>query len=332
MPETMSIRIVACGRPEEQDIHVEKAFLQQGLPGVEVVFRVCETTDDVKAAAADADALLISFAVIDENVLNAAPHLRCIAVSATGYGNVDVAAATAHGVAVCPIGEYCTDEVADHTLALMLALLRNLKHYTRQIEQDAVWAFDSAVCRRLKNLTLSVFGFGRIGRAVAKRAQAFGIRVLAVDPYVPPEVFASTSVTPADIDTALRKADIITNHMNQTSGNDGFFNLGAFRKCTRKPLFLNIARGASVNEDDLCTALDEGLLSGAGLDVLRDENPDLRNCPLVGRDNVLLTPHAAFYSQESLADLRHIPCSNLIHFFHGDYDRIQNLVNPQTLA
>lgn len=332
MPEAMSIRIVVCGRPKEQDIHVEQTLLQQGLPDAEVVFRACKTTDDVKAAAADADALLISFAPVDESVLAAAPRLRCIAISATGYGNVDVQAATAHGVAVCPIGEYCTEEVADHTLALLLASLRHLKHYTREIEQEAVWAFDSAVCRRLRGLTLSVFGFGRIGRAVAKRAQAFGIRVLAVDPYVSEEVFASLHVTPVDIDTALREADIITNHMNQTSGNEDFFNLQAFRKCTRKPLFLNVARGASVNEDDLCTALNEGLLTGAALDVLRDENPDLRISPLVGRENVLLTPHAAFYSQESLADLRQIPCDNLIHFFNGEYEQLQILVNPKVLA
>lgn len=327
----MPMKIVVCGRPEEQDIHVEKALLQKDLPGAEVVFRVCRNVCDVKSAAADADALLVSFAPVNSSVFESAPKLRCVAVSASGYGNVDVTAATAHGVAVSPIGEYCTEEVADHTLALMLALLRNLKHYGEEIEKQAVWAFDSAVCRRLRGLTLSVFGFGRIGRAVAKRAQAFGIYVLAVDPYVSKETFESLGVTPADADTALREADIITNHMNQTSGNAGFFSLDTFRKCTHKPLFLNVARGASVDEEDLCAALDEGLIAGAGLDVLRDEDPDLRRCPLTGRENVLLTPHAAFYSQESLDDLKRIPCENLIHFFRGEYKKMNILVNPKVL-
>jgi D-3-phosphoglycerate dehydrogenase len=326
------MNIIFLGNSSERDIDTETALLKAEMPDASVRFVEATSTDEIKAAVVDADAVVVSFAVIDDEILASAPLLRCIAVSASGHGNIDMEAATRRRIAVCPIGEYCTDEVADHTMALMLALVRHLKPYTADIEQRGVWDFTSAgVCRRLCDLTLSMFGFGKIGQAVAKRARAYGMRLLAYDPYANPDAAARLGVRLVDEKTAFSEADIISNHMRQTADNEHFFCAERFAWCQKRPFFLNMGRGAAVYEPDLAVALDNGILSGAGLDVLSSENPDLEHCPLVKRKNVIITPHAAFYSDHSVEAVKIIPCRNILHFFRDEYDEINTIANPSVL-
>ena len=137
------------------------------------------------------------------------------------------------------------------------------------------------------------------------------MRVIAVDPHADEQQAQLMGVCLTNTDTLLQAADVISNHMNQTAENECFFDEDCFRGMQRHPIFLNVSRGASVDEQALVRALDEGWIRAAGLDVLREEKPDLAQCPLLGRENVIVTPHAAFYSARSIEALQRLSCRKL---------------------
>lgn len=236
-------------------------------------------------------------------------------------------AAWKKGIAVMANGPYCTQEVADHTLALLLALNRRLMDYHRGVQADGLWKWDAFPdIRRLEGQTLGILGFGAIGRAVARRAQAFGIRVVAHDPFVPESLAREMDVELLDAPELLARADVVSNHMNLNETSRGFFNRETFALMRRKPLLINVGRGETVIEADLARALDEGVVSGAGLDVLAQEEPELEGHPLRGRPNVILTPHMAFYSDTALFDCLRIACQNLTYYLNGEHDKVNRFV------
>ena len=253
--------------------------------------------------------------------------LQCISVSGVGYANIDIRAAARHHVTVCHISEYCTEEVAEHTFALIGALNRNLKYYSKQIQQEYEWKYHTiSGGRNLSSQTLAVFGFGRIGKRVAAIAKGYGMHVVVVNPYISPAGTTELGATRLSPEEAFAQADIISNHMNLTAENYHFFDENAFSQMKKSPIFINVGRGGSVDEQALADALDKGLIRGAGLDVLEAENPDLRKCRLLRRDNVILTPHSAFYSEESMEKLQKISGANMGCFLAGRMDEIFSIV------
>lgn len=327
------MKIVIADYPESMmpSHQLEKRILQAGLPDCQVV--VYPYHDDHRkeflTVLHDADALLTAFIKVDGEVFAAAPQLKIVSVNATGYDNVDLAAAKRHGVAVCPVGEYCTDDVAEFTITTMLALVRNLKSYLTDVDQRRQWRYDYAKPnRRLSNLTLGIFGLGKIGRSVATKAAALGMRVIAHDPFISQahyqQVADRVKLVPAS--QVLAQADVISNHMNLNDSNRDFFDADRFAQMTRHPYFINMARGAEVSEPALVAALDSGQVRGAALDVLSSEFPDLKNNPLVGRENVLVTPHTAFYSTDSLTSLQKISCQNIVYYLTGQPAKVFKLV------
>ncbi|MEG2383749.1 MAG: NAD(P)-dependent oxidoreductase [Oscillospiraceae bacterium] len=287
-----------------------------------------EKRDEFLKKVSDADALLTAYIHVDKEILDAATKLKVVSVSATGFDNVDLAEATKHGVGVCPIGEYCTIDMAEHTMALMLALNKNLKCYAYDIEHKNEWKYNAAVPPvRIGNQTLGIFGFGKIGKSVAKLAQGLGMTVIASDPNVDKTTAAALGVELVSPDEIYERADVISSHMNLDNSNKEFFTAKEFAKMKRSPMFLNLARGLSVNEQDLAEALDSGVVRAAGLDVLKEELPELKGHILSCRDNVILTPHAAFYSIQSIEDLPRISCENIVHFLNGEKDKVFKLVN-----
>lgn len=330
------MKILISDYPEElkRNLAYEKELFLKHLPVQENDIEVypyqneAEFIEHIK----DADALVTAFLPLGEEILSQCRQLKCVGINAAGYGNVDMEAAEKYGIAVCPVLEYCTNEVAEHTLALMTGLFRNLKIYEKRVEQEHIWSYQSAgTNQRMAGKTLAVFGFGRIGRAVAKRAQAFDMKVIAVDPYFPREEAAKLDVILVDRDYAFAHADVITNHMNQTKENQAYFSWTEFEKMEKRPFFLNVGRGNAVAEEALINALDTGKLRGAALDVLESEAPRLEGHPLLSRDNVILTPHAAFYSETSMKELQRVTCENIIYFFKGKYERIRFLANPKVI-
>jgi D-3-phosphoglycerate dehydrogenase len=227
------------------------------------------------------------------------------------------------------VGEYCTDEVADHTLALLLALNRHLLAYHHQVQTNRNWRWNEVRgVQRLADQTLGLIGFGRIGQAVCHRALGFGLRVLVCDPLIDALTANRHGARATDLQELLVEADIISLHCNLNATNRGLLNRAAFALMRRKPLLLNVARGALIVEPDLVEALDLGLVTGAALDVLTQDSPDLLQHPLAGRDDVLLTPHVAFYSESALADLRRISAENIRAFLEGRPDEVFRLVSP----
>lgn len=308
----------------------ETAILKAGFPDAEIC--VYEYTDEKRSEflkqISDATALLTAFIKIDKEVLEHARHLQVISINATGFDNVDLVEATKHSVGVCPVGEYCTRDVAEHTIALMLALNKNLKCYSYDIEKNYQWKYDTPKApNRIENQTLGIFGLGKIGKRVAKLAQGLGMKVIATDPLVTKEDAAGLGVEMVTPDEIYERSDVIANHMNLGSSNVEYFTVNEFRKMKRSPIFLNLGRGMSINEQDLADALDKQLVRAAGLDVLKDETAKLKGHILTNRDNVIITPHAAFYSTQSMDDMQRISCENIVNFLTGNKQKVFKLVN-----
>lgn len=326
----MKVLIADLPKAQNRNIDYEINLLKEAFPNVEtVVYNYDESKkDEFKTLLKDADALLTALIVMDKDMLDCAEKLRVISLTSTGYNFVDVKSATEKNIAVVPVGEYCTNEVADHTIALMLALNRKLKSYIDIIDNQKQWLYKKAgEIHSLNVQKLGIFGLGKIGRAVAVRAQAFGMEVVAYDPYLPEKIAMDIDVKLVDPEYIMENCDIISNHMIQTAEVENFFDEDFFSGLKKKPIFLNVARGASVDEDALLRAIESGTVSAAGLDVFKDENPDLTKCPFIGMDNVIVTPHAAFYSTESVALCQKISVENIIYYLKGEYQKVNRIVN-----
>ena len=302
------------------------AGIQEQLPGCEV--ECWQYTDDktLLQKLENTEGLLTANLKVSDNVLCKAKSLKVISVDATGYGNINVEAAKKNHILVCSMGAYCTDEVANHTLLLILMLEKRIKKQLKNIEHDRV--YDYKLCeppKRIQGKNLVIFGYGRIGKEVAKRAAAFGYHVYAV-PHNPNKIGEKDGfVTFIDKEQACRIADVIVNNMSETPETFEYFNKGLFDRLERKPIFINVGRGSAVNETDLLEALQTGKVSGAGLDVMKEVYPNLLDCPFVGMDNVIITPHMAFYSVESVACIKTLPVNNLVNGILGNFDKISNI-------
>ena len=174
---------------------------------------------------------------------------------------------------------------------------------------------------------LGIVGFGKIGKCTAEKAMGLVKRVIACDPHADDAAFAERGVTRVSKEELLSQADIIVNHMCLTDDNVRFFDEAAFDAMARRPIFINLGRGLCVDEEALVDALDAGKLRAFGADVLYDETPDLASNKLVGRDNVIITPHSAFYSTTAIEDLERLSCENIVHFLKGEKEKVFKLVN-----
>jgi D-3-phosphoglycerate dehydrogenase len=328
-----AVTVVFAEMPEAEgrDLSIEQRYLPAGARIVRHTFR--GDREALVAACREADAVLTDYVPFDRAVLEGLARCRIISVAATGWDCVDVGAAAARGIRVACVGEYCTEEVADHTLALILALERRLLAYHRQVQDGKDWRWDAVHgVRRLAGQTLGLVGFGRIGRAVCRRALGFGMAVLAADPRVDAATVSRHGARRVDFGELLAQSDVISLHSNLEAGSRGLLDRAAFTRMHRRPFIVNVARGALVVEADLVEALERGLVAGAALDVLADDSPDLAHHPLAGRPDVLLTPHVAFYSEQALADLRRICAENIREFLEGRPERVFRLVPPAEAA
>ncbi|MGO2082987.1 NAD(P)-dependent oxidoreductase [Vagococcus sp.] len=308
----------------------EREILIDGLGECEIV--VYEYADEKREeffeVIKDADAILTAFTKIDAEAMDHAKNLKLVSLNATGYDNVDLVEANRRGVGVCPVGEYSTIDVAEFTITLMLTLIKNLKAYIQDIDINHKWRYDvKPPNARVEDMTLGVFGFGKIGKAVATRGKALGMTVITCDPYVDQKLGDEYGVIFVSKEELLATSDVITNNMNLNESNQSFFNLSVFKEMKKAPFFINMGRGASVNESDLKIALDNGLIKGAGLDLLADETPDLENHPLVGLDTVIITPHAAFYSSTSIKELQRLSTENIVYYLTNQKDKVFKLVS-----
>jgi D-3-phosphoglycerate dehydrogenase len=259
--------------------------------------------DDIVAVAKDADAVLVTYAKLTRDVLMQLTRCRAIGRFGLGVDNIDLPTAKEKGIAVNYVPDYCIREVSDHAMALLLALIRKIP-LSNKLVQSGRWEMPAVVpIRRIEGTVLGLIGFGHIPRLVAPKAQAFGMRVISYDPFAKPDVFKAAGVEGVDLDTLLKTSDYISVHAPLLPATRGMLNAAAFSKMKKGAYVVNTARGPLIDEPDLIAALDSGQVGGAGLDVVAAE-PLAKDSPLLGRDNVIISPHTAFYSIEALNELQ----------------------------
>ncbi|RIQ13216.1 C-terminal binding protein [Jiangella rhizosphaerae] len=250
------------------------------------------------ARAAGAEALIVGGAEVSRRLLSALPRLRLVVRAGVGTDRIDLDAATGLGVAVTNVPDYATDEVADHAVLLMLAAVRRLAHFQASTRTDWV-RVDRPPVMRLRGRRLGIVGLGRIGTATAERARALGMTVAAHDPFIARESFDRAGVLPVSLDELLATSDVISLHAPLTADTHHLLDRAAFARMRRAPVVVNTARGGLVDTAALTEALDAGTVRAAGLDVLEHEHDVARHAALLDRDDVVVTPHVAWYSQGS---------------------------------
>jgi D-3-phosphoglycerate dehydrogenase / 2-oxoglutarate reductase len=261
----------------------------------------CRTPEEVAEQAGDADVLINQYVPITAAVLDALPSCRLVVRYGVGVDNVDVEAATGRGVWVANVPDYGRDEVADHTLALALALLRGVVVLDRSV-RSGTWDLGSArPLRRLAVLTWGVVGCGAIGGAVAARAAGLGMRVLGYDVV---GVRSAPPIERVPLEELLEAADVVSLHAALTPDSHHLIGAAALARMRPTAFLVNTARGGLVDTAALLAALDTGELAGAALDVLEQEPPDELGWRLARHPRVVATPHAAWYSEEAFHTLK----------------------------
>ncbi len=261
------------------------------------------SAEDILAVARDADAVLVTYAKLPGELLRQLPRCKAIGRFGLGVDNIDLPAAAALGITVTYVPDYCMQEVSDHAMALLLALARKVP-LSNKLVQSGRWEVPPIVpIHRLGGQVLGLVGFGNIPRTLAPKAKAFGLRVVAHDPYAPAEALRAAGVEAVGFDQLLAMSDFVSIHAPLMPATRGLFNAAVFGKMKKGAALINTARGPLVDEDALIAALDAGHLGGAALDVVAVE-PLSKDSRLLGRDNVILTPHTAFYSVEALEELQ----------------------------
>ncbi|MFL4977724.1 MAG: C-terminal binding protein, partial [Xanthobacteraceae bacterium] len=275
------------------------------------------SVDDILAVARDADAVLVTYAKLPGELLRQLKRCKAIGRFGLGVDNIDVPAAREMGITVTYVPDYCLQEVSDHAMALLLALARKIP-LSNQLVQAGRWDMPAVVpIYRLEGRVLGLLGFGNIPRKLVPKAKAFGLRVITHDPYVGPDLLKSLDVENVSLDELLQRSDFISVHAPLTPQTHGLVNADAFAKMKKGVLIVNTARGPLIDEQALVQALDSGQVGGAALDVLATE-PPARDSPLLGRDNVILTPHTGFYSVDALNELQTKCASDVARVLSGE--------------
>jgi D-3-phosphoglycerate dehydrogenase len=285
------------------------------------------TPEAILRVATDGDALLVTYAKITAEMIRQMKRCRIISRFGIGVDNVDIAAATSAGIVVTKVPDYCIDEVSDHAMAMLLALVRKIP-YANSLVHAGRWEMPAVIpIHRLRGSVLGLVGFGRIPQLVAPKAQAFGIKVIAFDPYIALEVMRRAGVEKVEFDELLKRSDYVSIHSPLLPETRHLFNADVFRKMKPTAYLVNTARGPIVDEAALAHALDAQQIAGAALDVLSQEPP--AGSPLFGRNNVILTPHTSFYSVESLVELQVKAAEEVVRVLTKQEPR--NPVNPEAL-
>jgi D-3-phosphoglycerate dehydrogenase len=295
--------------------------------GAELKLAADSSPDSVMKLAADADAVLVTYAKITADMIRQMKKVRIISRFGIGVDNVDLDAATEKGIVVTKVPDYCIDEVSDHAMALLLTAVRKIPLANDQVHAGT-WKMPNVVpIHRLRGSVLGLVGFGRIPQLVAPKAKSFGMRVVASDPYVPGDVFKNLGVEKVEFADLLTMSDYVSIHSPLTPETKGLFNADVFSRMKRGSYVVNTARGPIIDEAALAAAIDSGQIAGAALDVMTNEPPT--GSPVIGKRNVIITPHTSFYSEESLVELQTKASQEVANVLTGKPPR--NSVNPAVL-
>lgn len=284
------------------DTNIQRAICEKY--GYEYVLLDCADEDEIIEKAHDADAILDVYMKITPRIIDSLTNCKCLVRFGIGYDVIDLEAATKKGIFVCNIPDYCIEEVATHTVALLLAIVRKIPFYNDLIRGQGVWQASAGYKpNRLSTQTVGLFGFGNIARLVARYMSAFGCRILAYDPYLPEEVFQAHHVERVELDELLANSDILSLHTPLFDSTYHTIRKDTIAKMKDGALLVNTSRGPLVCEKDLLEAIDSGKLTAAGLDVAESEPITEAGHPLFASGRIVVTPHAAFSSVSASREL-----------------------------
>ncbi len=310
-------------------------FYQTRL-GIDFQSIPCNTEDEIIAAARDADAVITLMQPYSRRVIENLGKCKLIFNAGTGFDTIDVQAATDKGICVANPGEYCTEEVAEHAIALLLACVRKITRLDKAVRAGKWSTFEKREIRgqilppifQWKGQTLGLIGLGRIGRAIVPLAKGVGLTVIAYDPTHPQIIFDKASVAPVTLDYMLEKSDFVIIAASFSAGAKHMMGIEQFQKMKPTAYLINIARGSFVDEKTLYTALSEGYIGGAALDVV-DAEPEcmLLDHPLLTLDNVIVTAHSAYYSEQSAVTYKQRIYEAVANVVNGKYP--EWLINPE---
>lgn len=311
---------------EYDDLRFEERVLLQHEE-IELVTAQCRTEEDVIAACHDADAIINQYAPLGEKVIEALDKCKVITRYGVGVNTIDLEAATKKGICVANVPDYCMDEVADHTLALLLSWTRKVTLANYHVKND-MWDFKvTQPIYRLRGRKLGLVGFGKIPQALAEKVKPLGLQVLAYDPYFPVEKAAERGIALVSLDELCRQADIISVHAPLMEATRGMIGEEQFDVMKKGAIIINTSRGPVINEAMLIKALMEGKIAGAALDVVEEE-PIPVDHPFLSMDQVILTPHVAWYSEEAAEEMRSKAAMGVVDvLIHGEYPKY--LVNKR---
>jgi D-3-phosphoglycerate dehydrogenase len=306
------------------DVGIERQIL--GEAGAELVIANATDAESLAAAAVNADAIMTNWAKVTEPVIAAGRKLRIIARLGIGLDNIDINAATRRGIVVTNVPDYCVIEVAEHSLALLLALARKVGFYHQETKSGRYRLQAGPPLRRIEGQTLGIIGIGRIGQKLAEKAVPLGLRVLATSRNRPEEL--PHGVEFCDLNELLRRSDYVSLHAPLTPQTRHLIDAARLARMKRGAYLINTSRGALIDTAALIAALESGQLAGAALDVQDPEPPPLDQPPY-NDPRVIVTPHAAFVSVESLENLRTRASRQVAAHLTGE--RPENVVNPSVL-
>jgi D-3-phosphoglycerate dehydrogenase len=308
------------------DVELERAILAR----VDAQLVVAESGSEQELAelAPGVDGIMTCWKSVTSKVIDAAG--RCIAIGRYGIGldNIDVTEATRLGMVVTNVPAYCVEEVSDHALSLLLSLARKVAFFDRAIKSGVYNLQAQAPLYRLRGRVLGIVGFGRIGRTLYQKTRGLGLRILVFDPYVDAASVKDFDVEVVSFEDLLKRSDFISIHVPLTNETRALFDLAALRQMKPTSFLINTSRGSVIDAAGLLEALDKGIIAGAALDVLPQEPPDPAD-PLLRHPKTVMTPHAAFYSEESLVELRETTAAQMAAVLSGV--RPGNIVNPEVL-
>jgi len=301
---------------EYKTLEPEEKVLRDLIPNVEFIYAQCKTEEEVIEAAKDVDGIINQYAPISRNVIETLTRCKVIARYGVGVNTIDVHAATEKDIFVCNVTDYCLDEVSDHAMTLLLAAARKVTLLNNNVK-NGIWDFKVATpVFRLRGQTLGLVGLGQIPQQLAKKAQVFGLKVVAYDPFVPKEVANALNVDLLELNELSKQSDYISVHAPLMDATEGMIGEAQFKLMKKEAFIINTARGLIIDEKALIHALQNNEIAGAALDVVVNE-PIEEDNPLLEMDQVILTPHVSWYSEESQLDLKEKTAKNVADVLLG---------------
>lgn len=306
-----------------ENLSIEKAILEP--LGLEIVECQCRTPESLIPAVANADFVITQFSPVNAQVIAAMTRCRVIVRCGIGVDNVDIKAAAAKNIPVCNVPDYCIDEVADHTLALILAATRQVFPTVVTVKAGR-WKtpVSFAAMHALKDMTVGLVGLGKIGCEVALRLKPFKCRIIAFDPVIPPDRMRAIGCSPVELKQLYAESDLISLHCPSTEKTRFMINAASLSAMRPGVIIVNCSRGTLINTPDLVEALRAGKVSAAALDVT-DPEPINADSPLLGMDNVIITSHVAAGSLNAVKNLREKAAGIIAMAARGK--KLPNIVN-----